>query len=491
MARFTLLPLIFGNLALAVQPVEMRGSDFVVASTGDRFQMIGVAYQPGGASGFDPSSREDPLSDGDVCLRDAALMQRLGLNTIRVYNLDPSLNHDLCVSIFNNVGIYMVLDVNSPLDGESLSRSDPETTYTPDYLDRIFRIVEAFKNYPNLLAFVGGNEVINDVPSSSTVPPYLRAVNRDLKDYIAKNANRAIPVGYSAADVREILSDTWQYLQCAIDGDSNDQSRADFFGLNSYSWCGDATFESSGYDVLVDQFSNTTIPVFFSEYGCNESPPRRFDEVQAVYGPRMTPVLSGGLIYEYSQEPSNYGLVTINEDGSVRLRGDYDNLQRQYNKLNITLLESSNATATALKPPKCDASLITSEEFSADFNIPKIPRGGRQLIDNGVSKPNIGKLVPVTKTEVSQKVQGSNGKTISELAIKPLPDSESNTPSGEDTSDGDSGSTPSAATPSPTSGTTSSPAPTNTGAASSSKTTNGVLFLVWFTFVALELSRLF
>lgn len=38
---------------------------------------------------------------------DAAVMQKLGINTIRVYNINPAINHDLCVSIFNAVGIYM------------------------------------------------------------------------------------------------------------------------------------------------------------------------------------------------------------------------------------------------------------------------------------------------------------------------------------------------------------------------------------------------
>jgi hypothetical protein len=65
--------------------------------------MLGVAYQPGGQSGYNPGSGIDPLSDASVCLRDAALMQRLGVNSIRVYNVDPDLNHDECASIFNGV----------------------------------------------------------------------------------------------------------------------------------------------------------------------------------------------------------------------------------------------------------------------------------------------------------------------------------------------------------------------------------------------------
>jgi 1,3-beta-glucanosyltransferase GAS3 len=101
-------------------------------------------------------------------------MQRLGVNCIRVYNLDPAGNHDLCASIFNAVGIYMILDVNSPLPNESLDRGAPWNSYNPVYLNRTFGVVEAFKNYPNTLMFFSGNEVINDIPSGGVVPPYIR-----------------------------------------------------------------------------------------------------------------------------------------------------------------------------------------------------------------------------------------------------------------------------------------------------------------------------
>lgn len=228
-------------------------------------------------------------------------MQMLGINTIRVYNLDPSLDHNLCASIFNAVGIYMLLDVNSPLPNENLNPKDLQNSYNSDYLKRVFAIVEAFHNFSNTLGFFSANEVLNDVPSGEDAPPYIRAVTRDLKNYIAKHSPRTLPVGYSAADVREILADSWAYLGCALSG-SGSNSKIDFFGLNSYSWCGgDATFQTAGYDILVSQFSNTTIPVFFSEYGCNKILPRVFDEVQALYGPQMTSVMSGGLVYEYGR----------------------------------------------------------------------------------------------------------------------------------------------------------------------------------------------
>lgn len=95
------------------------------------------------------------------------------VNTIRVYNLNPEANHDECASIYNAAGIYMILDVNGPAGGESVNREDPVSSYHEGYLERIFGVVESFKDYPNTLGFFGGNEVINE-DSVKAVPAYLR-----------------------------------------------------------------------------------------------------------------------------------------------------------------------------------------------------------------------------------------------------------------------------------------------------------------------------
>ena len=134
---------------------------------GSTDSMTKCRYQPGGSSGFNGGS--DPLSNGTICLRDAALMQQLGVNTIRVYNLDPTVNHDECASVFNAVGIYMLLDVNSPLGGESLvPGAQLAGSYDAGYLQHIFAVVEAFKDYDNTLGFIGGNEdMVSKSPSIS------------------------------------------------------------------------------------------------------------------------------------------------------------------------------------------------------------------------------------------------------------------------------------------------------------------------------------
>jgi hypothetical protein len=329
------------------------------------------------------------------------------------------------MSLFNAAGIYVIVDVNSPF--MSINRDDPGSTYTIDYLTYIFGQVENFKGYPNTLAFFAGNEVINDDTTAKANPPYIRAVQRDLRRYIAKQSTRHIPVGYSAADVRDVLQDTWSYVNCAING-TTDDSMGEFFGLNSYSWCGAAaTYTTAGYDTLVDMFKNTAIPIIFSEFGCNKPAgvPRVFNEVGALYGPLMTG-LNGGLVYEYSEEVSDYGLVVINKDGSIKLKQDFDNLEDQYNKLDVKVM--TGAAPAAGTPPTCNPSLITNSAFSTSFAIPAQPNGAVDLINNGIKNPTQGKLVTVGTLDVKQGVQSSGGKTITGLKLSVIDGS--NTPSG-------------------------------------------------------------
>lgn len=216
------------------------------------------------------------------------------------------------------------------------------------------------------------------------------------------------------------------------DLEDSPSSQAEFFGLNSYSWCGDASYKSAGYDKLVDQFKDAAQPVFFSEYGCNEVKPRIFTEVQSLYGKDMLPVLSGGLIYEYSQETSDYGVVVLNDNGTVTLRTDYDNLLEQYGKMDTSLLSTKLAKPSS-KASKCDSKLIKSSGFSKNFDVPKLPKGGEDLIKNGISNPNNGKIVDVSDTEMPSTVYDTKGNTMDGLELKVLSDKKSNVP-GENTS---------------------------------------------------------
>lgn len=395
------------NPALALLPITLKGNRFIRPSAnsteGSVFFVNGVDYQPGGSSDYTYNMTSDVLTDPEVCARDATALQNLGVNTIRIYTIDPDLNHDECMSIFNSAGIYVILDVNSPLGGESLNRDDPESSYNAYYMSRVFRVIESFRSYSNVIGFFIGNEIINDEPSAGKDPKFIRAVTRDTKQYILNRLAddddaREIYVGYSAADVISLRMPTFEYLTCAINGNDSDVSMIDFFGLNSYEWCsGSSDWQSSGYSKLVSGFENSSVPVFFSEYGCNKNSPRTFDEVSdGIYNDKLIDILDGGLVYEYSQEASNYGLVDISDDDdSVTLLQDFFNFKKQLGKAEIPTI---NETKVDDVPPlKCNASLIQSydKSFSANFTLPVANKDIKWMIDNGVDVNYKGKFVDV------------------------------------------------------------------------------------------------
>jgi hypothetical protein len=436
---------IAGALCVTVEgliPIEIKGKRFLQPSTDARLQgkayfAAGIDYLIGGASGYDSSSGEDALSNPEVCYRDAYVFQQLGINTVRIYSLNADLNHDECMTILNNAGIYVVLDVNSGEYGSHLNRAEPWTTYNSQYLGHVFRFIEAFKNYPNVLGFFSGNEIINDQNNyASITPKYVRAVQRDMKQYIANHSNRTIPVGYSAADGIELRRATLEYMQCHIDGEDDNISRADFFGLNSYEWCsGMSDWTTSGYDKLNSTMSNTSIPLIFSEFGCNTHRPRTFDEISDGLFGGLVNTFSGGLVYEYSQEASDYGVVEVDSDGQLTYLTDFSYLSNQYHNVTIPTIYEDNIED--IDAPECDADRITAiyPDFGADFNLPDQPDEIAMLIQYGVNSTNTGKLLDGLNAKASNyTIYDASSSEVPNATVTFLDDNEVNSQSGVSTS---------------------------------------------------------
>ncbi|KAG1171511.1 hypothetical protein G6F70_006991 [Rhizopus microsporus] len=315
-----------------------------------------VAYQPRGQV---KDGTMDPLADPAACARDAPLMAKLGTNVLRV---DPRRNHDACMESFANAGIYLLLDIATP--HYSINRKAPE--YTVHLYNAYKLTVDAFAKYNNLLAFIAGNEVTND-KTNTLASAYVKASIRDIKQYIRSTHNRQIPVGYASNDDEFIRDPIKDYFNC---GDEDTQ--ADFFGINLYEWCGTSSFEKSGYKDRTKEFETYSKPVFLSEYGCNLVTPRQFAEVAAIYGPQMTNVWSGGVVYEWTQENNKYGLVKINEDGKAEELQDYHNLQAQMlnAKPKGVHMDSYNEQRSASACPEI------SENWKATAQLPPTPSDG-------------------------------------------------------------------------------------------------------------------
>lgn len=416
-----ILELVLAVLVHAVLPIQIQNHRFIKAASvrndpkeNEIFFVKGIDYQPGGSSGFSSYGEQDLLSEPSQCARDVYAFQRLGINTVRIYQLNPDLNHDECMTMLNNAGIYVVLDVNSGNFGEHLNRADPKGSYNAYYLSRVFKFIESFKNYPNVLGFFSGNEVINDDQNYAEIdPPFLRALQRDMKQYISRHSNRTIPIGYSAADNTALRLATFKYLQCnSWDGKNISQeleeSKSDFYGLNSYQWCsGTSNWESSGYQELQQTFKKAKIPLIFSEYGCNQNSPRTFDEVSQGLYDGLKDSFSGGLIYEFSEETNSYGLVCIdNNDGSLTYKKDFENLAHQFSQLNLPNTKQFQLSGSSIS--KCDPTEIGNiyKNFGTkDFRIPEQPDEITSMIEQGVADATPGSIIVDYKGPTTLKYQ--------------------------------------------------------------------------------------
>jgi hypothetical protein len=326
------------------------------------------------------------LADLNQIQRDIPYFQQLGINTIRVYQSNPNNNHDAVMSALAAAGIYVILDVPDPTN--NINRIDPQWTTTQ--FDSLKAKIDAFVAYPNILLFIAGNEVSND-PSTTKAAPFVKASVRDLKAYI-KSLGYSVGVGYAAADVPSIRIQLQQYFNC---GNSTDS--ADWYGVNIYEWCGASSFQGSGYAAMTKSFGNWSIPVILTEYGCNRVMPRVFTEVASIYGPDMEDTISGGPVFEYSQEENAYGLVTINvASNTVTPNQDFDNLKSQLAKVNpqgVTLSEYNVTNPLQECPP------ITSSWFASPV-LPPTP-------NDDACTCMLSQLKCVTKATTSSQANGT------------------------------------------------------------------------------------
>ncbi|KAI9844456.1 MAG: 1,3-beta-glucanosyltransferase gas1 [Sclerophora amabilis] len=303
----------------------------------------------------------DPLADVERCEKDIPNLIQLRTNTIRVYAINPERDHTRCMEMLQDAGIYVVSDLSAP--GSSINRQDPQ--WNAELYARYTAVVDEMAKFSNLLGFLGGNEVTNDV-NNTQAAPYVKAAVRDMKAYIKRKDYRPIGVGYATSDGDKIRSDLADYFNCGTVEDG-----VDFWGYNIYSWCGsDSSYKTSGYEDRTEEFSDYSVPAFFAEYGCNDPKPRVFDDVPALYGPEMSRVWSGGIIYMYFQEDNDYGLVSVEGDGSVSKLEDFEALSSQIAKATPTGVNSASYSPTNTKLRACPT---TGPSWNASSELPPTP----------------------------------------------------------------------------------------------------------------------
>ncbi|RMZ89780.1 hypothetical protein DV736_g2989, partial [Chaetothyriales sp. CBS 134916] len=369
--------------------IVIKGSKFFYSNNGTQFFIKGVAYQQDySGNGTESSSANytDPLVSASNCQRDIPYLTKLSTNTIRVYAIDPEQNHDECMQALQTAGIYVIADLSAP--NTSINRDTP--TWNDDLYARYTSVIDVMVKYPNTLGFFAGNEVSNNA-SNTDASAFVKAAVRDMKAYIKQQAYRTVGVGYATNDDADIRENLANYFDCGQSADA-----IDFWGYNIYSWCGDSSYTESGYNVRTEEFEDYNVPVFFAEYGCNLVQPRKFTEVGALYGPNMSTVWSGGIVYMYFQEANDYGLVTVSGN-TVSTLADFNYLSSEIATISPSGVNSADYNPTNTAAASCPS---VGTEWQAASALPPTPNA--QLCDcmysaltcvpNDVSGDDVGDL---------------------------------------------------------------------------------------------------
>jgi len=260
------------------------------------------------------------------------------------------------------------------------------------------------------MAFFSGNEVIHDLKNTTLTAPYVKATDRDMRRYIKARKYRKILVGYSAADVTDNRMQTARYFNCGTD-----EERSDFFAFNDYSWC-TSNFEVSGWNQKVEAFRNYGLPLFLSEYGCIKNA-RNFGELESLMHPNMTGVYSGGLMYEYSQEPNKFGIVEIEggqDNGSVDQTGKRKELP-EFSAFADALKKWPAPSGDGGYTKTTKASVCPTEDAKwaiGSATLPDTPPGALKFFDDGAGK-GPGLNGPGSQWATDQASTSEGGKTSS------------------------------------------------------------------------------
>ncbi|MCJ1388208.1 hypothetical protein MMC18_001053 [Xylographa bjoerkii] len=299
----------------------------------------------------------DSLSDHNVCLRDAALLQRLGINTIHVPFINPSLSHNECISIFDAVGIYICVDLTGNMTDNTPAVSAPDITsvYNFELIQNMYMVIDFFKDYENLLGFWVSNTVFGVGQTLETTPGFLRCPGNG-----------------------------------KVDGTN---------GTFNQQW------SSSVWQDYTHDFAASSAPIIFSLYGyTNPYTPeeRDFHDTLALYNPDyMATTFSGGILNQWVldiREVTDSGLVYLDSEGNAQLKKDYNTFSSVINQFDLQELK------------------IPSLSFDDAWILPTAPPGVQDLILYG-NNGTRGRLVPVTQTDVTHTVQDASGTIMTGLSI--------------------------------------------------------------------------
>ncbi|KAJ6474328.1 Glucanosyltransferase, partial [Mycena sanguinolenta] len=169
---FSSIPTAYG----AMQKVTRVGRYMYIAD-GNRFCVKGLRQIMSGPD--NPSTSPPPLSTTSPtspAARALPFLQQLGVNAIRPYSVDSTLNHDWG---FMSCACPLLFPPYQPLNG-SIDTTLP--TWSTNLFDQYIDTINIVSKYDNVLAYNVCNEVLT--ASATNAVPFSEAAARDIKAYL-------------------------------------------------------------------------------------------------------------------------------------------------------------------------------------------------------------------------------------------------------------------------------------------------------------------
>jgi len=354
------------KVASFTAPLEIYAYKFFDSSTGESINLKGIDYYPRPNTGPLNTNNVDFFTEEyrSVWEPDIAYFQTLGINAVRIYAVDPSQDHSGFMCALAQANIYVMVGLLASCQNCNISPDPAPNCYPASLKTRGQMVIAAFINFDNVLGFDAGNEVDLETNGQPWInAPCQKKFIRDMRAYIANCPTRKVPVGVVLADVQRMEKS--DYYNCYTTASKDPYELAEWIGLNAYQSCnGNVTSlaDAPGYQGLIADYSNFSIPVILTEYGClNPSFPtidgyqaqRNFYQAAWMFESGMKDAIAGGFAFEYSVEvqnadwaqypfktysPGNFGIGyyspsdcdIVNISCTYQPKPEFYNLQKEY-----------------------------------------------------------------------------------------------------------------------------------------------------------------
>jgi hypothetical protein len=407
-----------------VQNMFMRG--------GSRWSPKGICYQP--VDGSDPLS-DDHLDHLTKLLDPATTngLLNLGINCIRVYQVDPSKNHDKVMDLLASNGIYVLVGaVTSDCCITTTSTSVPGPVVA-----RVKAVADTFARYSNVLGFDISNELLDSPsPSQYGLVSVTKQLKQQMHSYMASQGYRAVPIGCCTRDVPSYTFPGTSAYACGTA-----EERMDFIGYNTYRWIvpngqqPDAGSLTAYYE-LYDHFKNFPVPVMLTEIGAACTGGRDWSQIAYIFGQSkvtsgsnsadMSAAISGCFAFRYYERGQGFGLVqpVLSDNPSPVTIGGYGG----YAALSAAYKKVTAFTGTPDGVNAVSCSSLSGNPYAGN----SAPTGGLPAavtvkLTNNITTPAAGRTIAF-----SYAIVANPGATdwIPAVTIKPLGSSQYTFPKG-------------------------------------------------------------